>query len=86
MRREALLDIGGFPTTGLTEDVHTSINMMARGWKTAYAAEALQYGLIPDSYYAHLKQFVRWVSLLEAPTTPLFLTPSTRVLADASLA
>ncbi|KAH7382529.1 nucleotide-diphospho-sugar transferase [Phaeosphaeria sp. MPI-PUGE-AT-0046c] len=60
MRREALLDIGGFPTSGLTEDLHTSINMMAKGWKTAYVPEALQHGLIPDNYYAHLKQFVRW--------------------------
>jgi cellulose synthase/poly-beta-1,6-N-acetylglucosamine synthase-like glycosyltransferase len=73
LRREALLDIGGFPTSGLTEDVHLSINMMTKGWKTAYVPEALQHGLIPDTYYAHLKQFVRWVSFQNIVTIRLSL-------------
>jgi cellulose synthase/poly-beta-1,6-N-acetylglucosamine synthase-like glycosyltransferase len=84
LRREALLDIGGFPTSGLTEDVHSSINMMAKGWKTAYVPEALQYGLIPDSYYAHLKQFVRWVSLPNVAAYHLSLIRGIRVLVDVS--
>jgi cellulose synthase/poly-beta-1,6-N-acetylglucosamine synthase-like glycosyltransferase len=84
LRRKALLDIGGFPTSGLTEDVHSSINMMTQGWKTAYVPEALQYGLIPDTYDAHLKQFVRWVSLLEVPTIGPSLIRGTRILVDVS--
>lgn len=37
--------------------------MMAKGWKTGYLAESLQYGLMPDYYLAHVKQFTRWVSI-----------------------
>jgi cellulose synthase/poly-beta-1,6-N-acetylglucosamine synthase-like glycosyltransferase len=61
MRRQALLSIGGFPTTCLTEDVYSSMLMMSKGWKTAYIPEALQYGLVPDTFEAHIKQLVRWV-------------------------
>ncbi|KAM0808146.1 putative Nucleotide-diphospho-sugar transferase [Seiridium cardinale] len=58
--RQALIDIGGFPTHSLTEDVLSSMMVMAKGWKTAYLAESLQYGLMPDSYLAHIKQLTRW--------------------------
>ncbi|CZR65921.1 uncharacterized protein PAC_15821 [Phialocephala subalpina] len=30
-----------------------------QGWKTAYVAESLQYGLMPESYLGHIKQFTR---------------------------
>lgn len=63
LRRDALHDISGFPTHCLIEDVQSSMSMMAKGWKTAYISEALQYGLVPNTYFAHLKQYVRWVSI-----------------------
>jgi cellulose synthase/poly-beta-1,6-N-acetylglucosamine synthase-like glycosyltransferase len=62
LRRQALSDIGGFPTDCLVEDVHSSMLMMSKGWKTAYVAESLQYGLMPESFLGHIKQFTRWVS------------------------
>jgi cellulose synthase/poly-beta-1,6-N-acetylglucosamine synthase-like glycosyltransferase len=65
LRREALVQIGGFPTDCLVEDIQTSMNMMAKGWKTRYVPEALQYGLVPPSYLGHIKQWVRWVSVLD---------------------
>ncbi|WYZ42248.1 hypothetical protein EsH8_V_001143 [Colletotrichum jinshuiense] len=60
MRREAVDDIGGFPTDVLTEDITSSMMAMAEGWKTVYIPEALQWGLVPDTYAAHVKQVVRW--------------------------
>src|SRR5271154_2007370 len=62
IRCQALEDVKGFPTYSLTEDLGISMELMAAGWKTAYIPEALQYGLLPDTYYAHIKQWVRWVS------------------------
>jgi cellulose synthase/poly-beta-1,6-N-acetylglucosamine synthase-like glycosyltransferase len=62
IRRQALNEIGGFPVASLTEDLFTSTLLLAAGWKTGYVAEALQYGQVPESYYAHVKQFTRWVS------------------------
>ncbi len=61
MRREAIEDIGGFPTDVLTEDITSSMMTMAEGWKTAYIPEALQWGLVPETYAAHVKQLTRWV-------------------------
>jgi len=62
MRRAAIDDIGSFPEDCLTEDVCSSVMAMAAGWRTAYLPEALQWGLVPDTYGAHVKQLVRWVS------------------------
>jgi hypothetical protein len=63
VRREAVEDIGGFPTDCLVEDICSSMLMIAEGWKTTYIPEGLQYGLVPETYAAHVKQFTRWVSL-----------------------
>lgn len=63
LRRQALADIGGFPTDCLVEDVCSSMLILAEGWKTSYIGEALQYGLMPDTYAGHIKQLTRWVSL-----------------------
>ncbi|KAK4192389.1 cellulose synthase 2 [Podospora australis] len=77
VRREAVDDIGGFPTDCLVEDICSSMLKIAAGWRTAYIAEALQYGLVPESYGAHVKQFVRWVlhwwlpAIYQVPGLPL---------------
>lgn len=62
MRRKAVDDIGGFPEDILTEDVSSSAMAMAEGWKTIYLQEGLQYGLVPETYVAYIKQMTRWVS------------------------
>jgi cellulose synthase/poly-beta-1,6-N-acetylglucosamine synthase-like glycosyltransferase len=63
IRRDALVEIGGFPQNSLAEDVATSTLMLGRGWKTAYVHEPLQFGTVPDSFGGHIKQRTRWVSL-----------------------
>ncbi|KAH8898698.1 nucleotide-diphospho-sugar transferase [Thozetella sp. PMI_491] len=60
VRREAILDIGGFPTTSLLEDTFSSTLMLTKGWHTLHMSEGLQYGLVPGSYWASVKQLVRW--------------------------
>lgn len=62
MRRAALESIGGFPTESLSEDVCCSATLLGAGWKTAFVAEAVQYGSVPESYLGHVKQRTRWVS------------------------
>ncbi|KAK3372917.1 nucleotide-diphospho-sugar transferase [Lasiosphaeria ovina] len=59
VRRDAIDDIGGFPTNCLVEDVFSSMLMLANRWKTAYVREALQYGLVPETYLGYVKQFTR---------------------------
>lgn len=73
LRREALESIGGFLTECLVEDIQSSMEMMAKGWRTAYLGEKLQFGLVPDTYHVHLKQFVRWVrTRMPISSIPLF--------------
>jgi cellulose synthase/poly-beta-1,6-N-acetylglucosamine synthase-like glycosyltransferase len=74
-RRETIEDIGGFPTNCVTEDGFSSALFLANGWRTAYVAEALQYGLMPDTFSAHLKQFTRWVCHIRLSC----LAPSPRI-------
>jgi len=59
-RRKALEEIGGFRTDTLTEDLHTSLVLHARGWKSCYLDETLSAGLTPESLRSYLKQRERW--------------------------
>jgi cellulose synthase/poly-beta-1,6-N-acetylglucosamine synthase-like glycosyltransferase len=63
IRQQCLADIGGFPTDCLIEDVCSSMIALAEGWRTAYIPEEVQWGLVPESYVAHVKQMTRWVSV-----------------------
>jgi cellulose synthase (UDP-forming) len=60
VRRSALDEIGGFATGTVTEDLHTSIRLHARGWKSVYHAQPLAFGLAPESIEPFLAQRVRW--------------------------
>jgi hypothetical protein len=60
IRRKALESIGGWPVGSLAEDVFTSSLLLGSGWKTAFCHEALQFGTVPGTFTAHLKQRTRW--------------------------
>ncbi|EOD44885.1 putative glycosyl protein [Neofusicoccum parvum UCRNP2] len=60
MRREALVEVGGFPGLSVTEDLLLGNLILGKGWKAAYALESLQWGLVPDSFHAHVEQRKRW--------------------------
>lgn len=60
VRRSALDAIGGFATGTVTEDLHTSIRLHAKGYKSVYHAEALAFGLAPESIEPFIGQRVRW--------------------------
>lgn len=58
-RREALDSIGGH-AAGLTEDMHTSMKLQAKGWKALYIPEMLSKGLVPSTLSAFYKQQLKW--------------------------
>lgn len=58
-RREALDEIGGH-ASGLTEDMHTSMRLQAKGWKCLYIPEMLSKGLVPADISAWYKQQIKW--------------------------
>ncbi|MGY6743058.1 MAG: glycosyltransferase [Cecembia sp.] len=58
-RRSALDSIGGH-APGLTEDMHTSMLLHAKGWKSVYEPVILSRGLVPSSLSAYYKQQLKW--------------------------
>jgi cellulose synthase (UDP-forming) len=61
-RRTALTEIGGFSEWGLVEDVHTSYQLHARGWKSVYHPRSLTLGLAPQTVSALVRQRLRWAT------------------------
>lgn len=60
VRRAVLDEIGGFATGTVTEDLHTSIRIHKRGYRSVYHATSLAYGLAPVTVSPFLRQRVRW--------------------------
>ncbi|SKC00018.1 glycosyltransferase family 2 protein [Dyadobacter psychrophilus] len=58
-RRTALDSIGGH-AAGLAEDMHTSMQLHAKGWKSVYVPEVLARGLVPSTLSAYYKQQLKW--------------------------
>ncbi|WP_242928758.1 glycosyltransferase [Pontibacter vulgaris] len=58
-RRSALDSIGGH-AAGLSEDMHTAMQLHAKGWKSVYVPEILTRGLVPASLSAYYKQQLKW--------------------------
>jgi cellulose synthase (UDP-forming) len=60
VRRSALDDIGGFATGTISEGLETSLQLHARGWRSAYLDESLAFGLAPASARAFHVRHLRW--------------------------
>ncbi len=58
-RRAALDSIGGH-APGLSEDMHTAMQLHARGWKSVYVPRILARGLSPATLHAFFKQQLKW--------------------------
>ena len=59
-RRGPLLEIGGFQTDTITEDIHTSMLVHAKGYESRYLNKVLAAGLMPETFSGYLKQRSRW--------------------------
>jgi cellulose synthase (UDP-forming) len=77
IRRAALESVGGVAVETITEDIHTSIRLHARGWKTVYHNEVLAYGIAPQTLHAFAVQRLRWaqgaMQLLRSRENPLWI-------------
>ncbi len=85
LRRSALEQIGGFKTGSVTEDVHTSLELHAAGYRSVYLPLPLAAGLATETLAAHVKQRMRWargmaqVLRLDCPLLKRGLTLAQRV-------
>ena len=60
-RREAIASVGGFNLLSITEDIHTSQKLHAKGWRSAFVDEDLAAGLSAESFQGYLVQRRRWM-------------------------
>ncbi|MFB6341517.1 glycosyltransferase [Saccharicrinis sp. FJH62] len=58
-RRTALDSIGGH-APGLTEDMHTTLRLKAKGWKSVYNPVIVAKGLVPWNYSGYSLQQLKW--------------------------
>ena len=90
-RRRVLVEIGGFRTETVTEDIHTSMVIHAKGYRSCYLNKVLAAGLMPETFESSMKQRVRWAMghvqiLFQAnPFTMRGLTLSQRIGYFASI-
>lgn len=59
-RTAALREVGGLATETVAEDIHTSIRLHRRGWRSVYHNEVLARGLAAADASQYLAQRLRW--------------------------
>ena len=85
VRVAALREIGGVATETVTEDIHTTIRLHRRGWRTIYHNEVLAHGLAAGDATQYQAQRLRWgtgamqLLHLEHPLTRRGLTVTQRL-------
>jgi cellulose synthase (UDP-forming) len=60
IRRQALMDVGGFAFETVTEDAHTALKIQRLGWNTAFLNIRLSAGLATETLGQHIAQRARW--------------------------
>ena len=60
VRVAALREVGGVATDTVTEDIHTTIRLHRRGWRTVYHNEVLARGLAAGDASQYQAQRLRW--------------------------
>lgn len=58
--REALMAVGGFDESSVTEDFATSLKFHEGGWSSAYLNKVCAFGMGPEDLGGYFKQQFRW--------------------------
>ncbi len=61
VRKDALEEVGGWSTGGITEDTELGLRLFEAGYGAAYIPRSMGKGLIPDTLKAFQSQRYRWV-------------------------
>jgi exo-beta-1,3-glucanase (GH17 family)/cellulose synthase/poly-beta-1,6-N-acetylglucosamine synthase-like glycosyltransferase len=60
IRREALVDAGGWSSDTIVEDTDLGLSMLERGWRAHYTQRRYGWGLLPCDFAAYKRQRHRW--------------------------
>ncbi|MBI1213062.1 MAG: glycosyltransferase [Alphaproteobacteria bacterium] len=61
MRKQALIDVGGWAEWCITEDTELGLRLFEAGWEAVYIDRSLGRGVMPDTLAAYKAQRHRWV-------------------------
>lgn len=61
MRKQALIDVGGWSEWCITEDTELGLRLFEAGWHSVYIDKSLGRGVMPDTLGAYKVQRHRWV-------------------------
>lgn len=60
-RRAAIMELNGFNLMSITEDIHTSQHLHARGWTSVFVEKDLVVGLTAENLASYIVQRRRWM-------------------------
>ncbi|MEQ1795696.1 MAG: glycosyl hydrolase family 8 [Nitrospira sp.] len=60
-RRAAIQEVNGFNLMSITEDIHTSQHLHAKGWTSAFVEKDLAVGLTAENLSSYIVQRRRWM-------------------------
>ncbi|WP_316180474.1 MULTISPECIES: cellulose synthase catalytic subunit [unclassified Bradyrhizobium] len=60
VRRERLMEIGGFPQAAISEDLNLTYTLLKRGHRTVWLNEPLSFGLSAEGVPEYITQRARW--------------------------
>ncbi|WP_316192693.1 cellulose synthase catalytic subunit [Bradyrhizobium sp. SZCCHNRI1029] len=60
VRRERLMEIGGFPHAAISEDINLTYTLLKRGHRTVWLNEPLSFGLSAEGVPEYITQRARW--------------------------
>lgn len=60
LRRQAILEVGGFPTNTITEDFQLGVSIQEKGYRCYATTDVLSGGLTPTDFKSVIKQRRRW--------------------------
>lgn len=60
IKKDLLMQAGGFDENSVTEDFSTSVNLHALGYYSVYYNHVRAFGMAPEDLPSYLKQQVRW--------------------------
>lgn len=59
-RKKIVVDIGGFDSKNLTEDIEITWHLLSKGYKTKMSYSTKVYTIVPEKFKDWIKQRVRW--------------------------
>ncbi|MGD8207453.1 MAG: glycosyltransferase family 2 protein, partial [Thiohalocapsa sp.] len=75
IRRKAVEEAGGIPTSSITEDLLSTLSLLTVGYRTVFLNERLAHGMSADSIKGYFVQRARWcrggIQCLFLPEGPL---------------